>query len=241
MKSLFDESESREFVGKYSAFPEEMALRVYTSRLIGREANLVLHGGGNTSVKLPMKNIVGEEQEVLYVKASGIDLATIEPAGFVGLDLDPIRKLQILESLSDEETENQMQIHKVVAASPAPSVEAFLHAFLPPKYVDHTHADSILVLTNQKNGEDVVKDALGLGVAVLPYTMSGLPLAKGVLELYKKHHNLEAIVMLNHGIFTFGGDARTSYDRMIEYVSRAEAYIDKMTQRKAIGTLPHRI
>ena len=237
MKNLFDESESREFVGKYSAFPDEMALRVYTSRLIGGEANLVLHGGGNTSVKLPMKNILGEEQEVLYVKASGIDLATIEPAGFVGLDLNPIRKLQILESLSDEETENQLQIHKVVAASPDPSVEAFLHAFLPPKYVDHTHADSILVLTNQKNGEDVVKDALGPGVAVLPYTMSGLPLAKGVLELYKKHHNLEAIVMLNHGIFTFGGDARTSYDRMIECVSRAEAYIDKMTQRKAIVTL----
>ena len=237
MKNLFDESESREFVGKYSAFPDEMALRVYTSRLIGGEANLVLHGGGNTSVKLPMKNILGEEQEVLYVKASGIDLATIEPAGFVGLDLNPIRKLQILESLSDGETENQLQIHKVVAASPDPSVEAFLHAFLPPKYVDHTHADSILVLTNQKNGEDVVKDALGPGVAVLPYTMSGLPLAKGVLELYKKHHNLEAIVMLNHGIFTFGGDARTSYDRMIECVSRAEAYIDKMTQRKAIVTL----
>lgn len=238
MKSLFDENDAKEFITEYPTLPQDLALRIYTSRLIGGDTNLDLHGGGNTSVKLKMRNIVGEEQEILYVKGSGIDLATIEPKGFVGLNLNFLRKLRNLESLSDEELENQLQIHKVSAQSSDPSVEALLHAFLLPRYIDHTHADSILILTNRKCGEDLVKEALGSKIAVLPYISSGFPLAKAVLELYERNNDIEAILILNHGIFTFSEDGRTSYERMIDYVSRAELYIEKMIKGKVTVT-PH--
>ncbi len=236
VENLYDERDSRESVEKYPSVPAELALRVYTSRLIGRDTNLVLHGGGNTSAKLKVKSIVGEEQEILYVKGSGVDLMTIEPEGFAGLDLAPLRKLRNLETLSDEEMENELQIHKIAFSSPNPSVEALVHAFLPHKYVDHTHADSILILTNQKNGKDLVQDALGSRVAVLPYVMSGLPLAKGLVEKYEEDTNIEAIVLLNHGIFTFAEEAKTSYERMIDYVNRAESCIDKKIRGKPLVT-----
>jgi len=236
MKSLFDPKESREFIAKYPTIPPELALRLYTSRLIGKDPHLVLHGGGNTSLKLRVQNIVGEDQDVLYVKGSGVDLATIEPRGFVGLELNALRKLESLPSLADEEMENQLQIHKVSYSSPDPSVEALLHAFLPPCYIDHTHADSILILTNQKHGEDFLKEALGPRVAILPYFMPGISLAKAVLEGYVQNPGIEAIVVIHHGIFTFGEDARTSYERMIEYVKKAEGYIEERTRSKVFGS-----
>ncbi|MBW1773032.1 MAG: bifunctional aldolase/short-chain dehydrogenase [Deltaproteobacteria bacterium] len=232
MVSLYKEEDSRAFIAKFSAHPEELALRVYTSRLTGSNSSLVLHGGGNASVKMRLRNIVGEEQEILYVKGSGMDLATIEPEGFVGLDLASLRKLRNLEWLSDEEMENQVQIHKVVVSSPDPSVEVLLHAFLPHKYVDHTHADSILVLTNQREGEDLVQEALGSRVAVLPYVRSGLSLAIEVVSKYEEETDVEAVVLLNHGIFTFGGDAKESYERMIDYVDRAESFVEKRINGK---------
>jgi len=236
MKSLFDPKESKEFIAKFLNLPPDLVLRVYTSRLIGQDPHLVLHGGGNTSVKLRVKNVVGEEQDVLYVKGSGVDLATIEPRGFVGLELNPLRKLQSLPSLADEEMENQLQIHKISFSSPDPSVEALLHAFLPPRYIDHTHADSILILTNQKHGEDFLKEALGPRVAILPYFMPGISLARAVLERYEQNPDVEAIVVIHHGIFTFGEDARTSYERMIEYVNKAETYIGERTRSKVFGS-----
>ena len=236
MKNAFNDTAAKEFAGRYPGISAELALRIYTSRLIGRDPGLVLHGGGNTSVKLRFRNIVGEEQEILYVKGSGVDLASIEPGGFSGLDLSFLRKLRNLECLSDEEMENQLEIQRVESSSLSPSVEALLHAFLPHKYIDHTHADSVLTLTNQKHGEDLVKEALGSRVAVLPYTMSGLPLAKEVVSQYEKNTNLEAIIIFNHGIFTFGEDARTSYEKMIHYVNRAESFIQKVIQGKTLIT-----
>ncbi|MFH1756657.1 MAG: bifunctional aldolase/short-chain dehydrogenase [Pseudomonadota bacterium] len=236
MKNLFNEKEAQEFVGKYPTIPSDLALRTYTSRLIGKDPRLVLHGGGNTSVKLKMKNIVGEEREVLYVKGSGRDLATMEPSGFVGLELAPLQKLQRLSQLTDDEMENQLQIHKITFSSPDPSVEALLHAFLPSRYGDHTHADSILILTNQKDGDDLLREALGEKVGILPYLTPGIHLAQGVLELYEQNPRMEAIVVIHHGIFTFSQDAKTSYERMIEYVSRAEAFIEERTLRKVFGT-----
>jgi rhamnose utilization protein RhaD (predicted bifunctional aldolase and dehydrogenase)/NAD(P)-dependent dehydrogenase (short-subunit alcohol dehydrogenase family) len=234
VRSLFNQKDSKSFVSRYPAIPEELALCLYTSRLIGRDSNLVLHGGGNTSVKLAAKNLVGEEQEILYVKARGADLATIEPDGFVGLELDPLRKLRHLEDLSEEEMENELQIRKTRASTPDPSVEALLHAFLPNRYVNHTHADSILILTNQRNGQNLVRQVLGSGVAVLPYLKSGLPLAKAVVAQYERDSSVKAVVVLSHGIFTFADDARTSYEKTIEYVNRAEAYITKKTQDKSL-------
>jgi len=236
MESLFIEEDSTAFIAKYPACPEELALRIYTSRLIGSSSSLVLHGGGNTSVKLKQKNILGEKNDVVYIKGSGKDLSTIDPDGFVGLYLNPLRKLRRLESLTETEMDNQLQIHRISSPSPDPSVEALLHAFLPHKYVDHTHADSILILTNQKHGEAVVKEALGTKIAILPYAASGLPLAKGVIEEYEKHPDIDAVVIINHGIFTFAEDARVSYEKMVCYVSKAEEYIEKRIQNKPLMT-----
>ena len=227
MKSAYKLVDAEKFVEKLPGISREFALRIYTSQLIGSNLNLVLHGGGNTSIKLRQKNILGEEQDVLFVKASGADLANMTPEGFVALDLAFLRKLHTLDSLEDEEMESQLEIHKLLKSHLNPSVEALLHAFLPPKYIDHTHADSILILTNQTEGTGLVKKALGPRVAVLPYTMSGLPLAKAVAGQYEKQPDLEAIVIINHGIFTFGEDALTSYERMIAYVDRAEKYVNQ--------------
>ncbi len=226
MNSLFDENEEKELIDEYPDIPYELALRVYTSRLIGKDSNLVLHGGGNTSVKLKVKNILGDDQDVLFIKGSGHDLETIGPEGFCGLDLNFLQRLKGLENIADEEMENQLLVHKIDAKSPDPSVETLLHAFLPHKYVDHTHADNILTLTNRKNGEDIIKKALGSKVGVLPYKMPGLPLAKVVARIYEQRPDLEAIVIINHGIFTFHNDAKKSYELMREYVNRAEQFIN---------------
>jgi rhamnulose-1-phosphate aldolase/alcohol dehydrogenase len=235
VKNSFDPKEAQKFTARYPDMPPELALRVYTSRLLGGDPSLVLHGGGNTSVKLRVKNIVGEFQEVLFVKGSGVDLATIEPSGFVGLELEPLRKLRKLSNLLDEEMENQLQIHKIHFSSPDPSVEALLHAFVPSRYIDHTHADSILTLTNQRSGENFLKEALGSEVAILPYLTPGLPLAKGVLERHEENPEIEAMVVAHHGIFTFGEDARTAYERMVQYVNKAEAYVKEKARGKPFG------
>lgn len=235
MKNSFDPREAEKFTARYPDISSELALRVYTSRLIGGDPSLVLHGGGNTSVKLRVKDIVGEFQEVLFVKGSGVDLAAIDPVGFVGLKLEPLRKLRKLSDLPDEEMENQLQMHKINFSSPDPSVEALLHAFLPPRYIDHTHADFILTLTNQRSGENFLKKALGPRVAILSYLRPGLPLAKAVLERYEQNPEIEAVVVAHHGIFTFGEDAKTAYGKMIQYVNKAEAYVKKEARGKVFG------
>ena len=236
MDSLYREEDAKAFIARYAAYPRDLALRVYTSRLIGSNRALVLHGGGNTSVKARVQNIVGEEQEVLYVKGSGLDLVEIEPQGFVGLDLSFLRKLRNLDSLSDEEMEAQFHLRRVTWPSPNPSVEALLHAFLQSKFIDHTHADSILILTNQKGGEALVLEALGPKVAVVPYAHPGFDLAKAVAKQSEKEAAIEAIVVLGHGIFTLGEDARSSYERMIHYVNRAESFIQERMQGKPLAT-----
>ena len=236
MKNGYNKVDADKIVKKYPGISKEMALRIYTSQLIGSEPNLVLHGGGNTSIKLKQKNILGEEQEVLFIKGSGIDLANIALEEFVGLDLTFLKKLRMLKNLDDTEMEVQLEIHKIHRTALNPSVESLLHAFLPHKYIDHTHADSILILTNQSDGESLIKKALGARVAVLPYTMSGLPLAKAVAAQYEMRTDLEAIVIINHGIFTFGEEARTSYTRMIDCVNKADQFIAKRVKDKALVT-----
>jgi len=236
MKSAYNPVDADKFVEKYPGISREFALRIYTSQLLGSNPNLVLHGGGNTSIKLRQKNILGEEQDVLFVKSSGVNLAKIAPQEFVALDLAFLRKLRRVENLEDEEMESQLEIHKLHRSPLNPSVEALLHVFLPPKHIDHTHADSILILTNQSEGANLIKKALGPRVAVLPYTMSGLPLAKAVAAQYEEKPDLEAIVIINHGIFTFGEEALISYERMIDYVDRAEKYVKQKIKGTSLIT-----
>jgi len=227
MKNRYDEKEAQAFVGAYPQCPPELALRVYTSRLLGVEVDLVLHGGGNTSVKALITNLVGEEQEILYIKGSGWDLGVIAPQGFPGLDLAYLRKLRQVGDLSDAEMVNQFRTHLLDAASPNPSIETLVHAFLPHRFIDHTHADAIVTLTNREDAKKLLREALGEKIAILPFIMPGLPLARAMAELYESRPGIDGIILKNHGIFTFGDEAKTAYDRMIDYVSRAETYLAK--------------
>ncbi|HEY8835897.1 MAG TPA: class II aldolase/adducin family protein, partial [Chthoniobacterales bacterium] len=145
MKNLWDQAEA----AKCSS---DLELRVYTSRLLGRDGTLVLHGGGNTSVKMRERNVVGEEEEILYVKGSGWDLETIEARGFTPVRMAHLLKLAQLETLSDPQMVNELAAHVPRAGAPAPSVETILHAVIPHKFVDHTHADALLAITNTDNG-----------------------------------------------------------------------------------------
>ena len=145
MKSLWDDAEAALHAGP-------LGPRVYTSRLLGRDKSLVLHGGGNTSVKLVDKNLFGEDEDILYVKGSGWDLEAIEPAGFSPVRLDYARRLAALPSLPDPQMVNELATHMTRAGAPAPSVETILHALLPARYVDHTHADAVLSVTNAPDG-----------------------------------------------------------------------------------------
>ena len=215
----------------------ELELRVYTSRLLGQDKSLVLHGGGNTSVKIAEKNIIGEEEQILYVKGSGWDLETIAAAGFAPVRLEHLKKLAKLPVLSDPEMVNQLVTHQTRATAPVPSVEAILHAILPYPYVDHTHADAIVSITNTADGAARIREIYGDTMVVIPYVMPGFDLAKLCAERFvaEEGPNTIGMVLLNHGIFTFGQSAKESYERMIEQVRRAEEYLK---QHKAWNFAP---
>ncbi|HEU4412235.1 MAG TPA: bifunctional aldolase/short-chain dehydrogenase [Polyangiaceae bacterium] len=225
MQSRWSDDDARAFRERYAPWGDDLALRVYTSRLLGRSADLVMHGGGNTSVKTARRDVFGEPVEAICVKGSGWDLDTIEPPGLPALRLGPLRALRRLEALSDEEMVNQQRTNLFDAASPNPSVETLLHAFLPHKFVDHTHADAILALTNQPGGEALAREALGERVALVPYVMPGFRLAKLAAEIYERDPKVEAMVLLKHGFFTFADDARASYEAHVAYVDRAERFL----------------
>ncbi|MDO8292025.1 MAG: bifunctional aldolase/short-chain dehydrogenase [Gallionella sp.] len=206
-----------------------LAERVYSSRLLGANPNLVLHGGGNTSVKDISKNIFGEEVETLFVKGSGSDLATIEAKDFVAVRLDAMLKLSRLEKLSDIDMARELKLASLDPGAPAPSVEAILHALIPHRFVDHTHADAIVAVTNTADGEARIREIYGDEVIVLPYVMPGFDLAKLCAEVFPRQATSRTIgmVLMNHGIFSFGDTAKQSYERMIELVGRAESYLNR--------------
>jgi rhamnose utilization protein RhaD (predicted bifunctional aldolase and dehydrogenase)/NAD(P)-dependent dehydrogenase (short-subunit alcohol dehydrogenase family) len=222
MKSLWNDSEAAQYTG-------DLALRVYTSQLLGRDPTLVLHGGGNTSVKLKERQVTGEEEELLFVKGSGWDLETIEEAGFAPVRLGHLRKLAKVDALSDPQMMNELATHVTRAGAPAPSVETILHAILPHKYVDHTHADAVLAVTNTADGDKHVREIYGNDVVVIPYVMPGFDLARLCARKFaaEAHAGTVGMVLMNHGVFSFGGTARESYERMIALVSRAEAFLSQ--------------
>ena len=226
MRSRWSEEDAAAFVARYaSRWGEDLALRTYTSRLLGGDDRLVLHGGGNTSVKGTFTNRLGETIPALYVKASGHDLATLEPDGLPGVDLGYLRKLRALPALDDEAMTNELRTHLFDARSATPSLETLVHAFLPEKFVDHTHADAILALTNQAGGERLVRDALGDEVTVLGYVRPGFQLARAVADAYEAEPDRRGMVWMRHGLMTWGPTARAAYEAMIELVTRAETYL----------------
>jgi rhamnose utilization protein RhaD (predicted bifunctional aldolase and dehydrogenase)/NAD(P)-dependent dehydrogenase (short-subunit alcohol dehydrogenase family) len=221
MKSLFDDA----------AAPRELLpLRAYTSRLLGREPSLVLHGGGNTSVKISTQDFFGDPVDVLYVKGSGWDLASIEPAGFSPVRLAALRRMAELETLSDSDMVREQRAALLDPNAPNPSIEAILHAVLPPRFVDHTHADAVVTLSNTPDGERRIRDLYGERVLVVPYVMPGFALSRKVYELVRgvDFAALDGMVLLHHGLFTFADDAKESYERTIALVAKAEEELARL-------------
>jgi rhamnose utilization protein RhaD (predicted bifunctional aldolase and dehydrogenase)/NAD(P)-dependent dehydrogenase (short-subunit alcohol dehydrogenase family) len=226
MRSKWSDEEAAGFVARYGdEWGEPLALRTYSSRLLGAEPSLVLHGGGNSSVKAWWTNVLGEDMAAVFVKASGADMVGIEPAGFPGLDLDYLRRLRGVSDLDDSEMAEEFRTHLLRAGSPSPSIEALVHAFLPDTYIDHTHADAILALTNRDRGEVAVKEALGEDVIVMPYVTPGFKLALATIAAREARPSAWGIVWVHHGIVTWADTARESYEVMVNLVTRAEHYV----------------
>ncbi|RMH69202.1 MAG: bifunctional aldolase/short-chain dehydrogenase [Gemmatimonadetes bacterium] len=232
MKSLWNDEEAASFGG------DPLALRVYTSRLLGRDQTLVMHGGGNTSVKTQVKNRFGESEDILYVKGSGWDLATIEAAGFAPCRLNELQRLIGLDELSDTEMVKAQRVSMIDPTAPNPSVEAILHAVIPFAFVDHTHADAVVAISNTPSGEERIREIYGERVLIIPYVMPGFVLAKKIYEMTHDidWNSLKGLILLNHGVFTFADDARTSYENMIQLVDEAEQYLYAQRATDAVVT-----
>jgi len=239
MDSKWREDEAAEYLARHAGrWGEALALRTYSARLLGAEPSLVLHGGGNTSVKDTVTNVLGERVPAVFVKASGHDLATIEPQGHCALDLGYLRRLRALPELADEAMVNELRTHLFDSRAPSPSIEAPAHAFLAPRYIDHTHADAILALTNQADGEKRVREALGDDVIVLDYVKPGFQLAKAAADALDAHPGSRAMVWMRHGLVTWGESARESYEAAIELVTRAEKYLSRAAKRPLAVSTP---
>ncbi len=224
----WSDAAAREAIARYGdqGVNEDLALRTYSARLLGADPELVLHGGGNTSVKTTVHGLLGEPIRVLCVKGSGWDLGTIEPPGHPAVRLEPLQGLRVLESLSDEAMVAAQRQNLIDPAAPNPSVEALLHAFLPHTFVDHTHSIALLALADQPDAAEVCREVYGDRVALVPYVMPGFALAKAAALAYEAAAaggtEPEGMVLLQHGLFSFGATAEQSYDRMIDLVRRAE-------------------
>jgi rhamnose utilization protein RhaD (predicted bifunctional aldolase and dehydrogenase)/NAD(P)-dependent dehydrogenase (short-subunit alcohol dehydrogenase family) len=225
MKSQWNDTAARETVEAYAAkgVGADIALRVYTTRLLGRDPLLVLHGGGNTSVKTTARDDLGQEHEVIAVKGSGADMADIEPWGLPAVKLEPLRKLRALDALSDEAMVNVQRLNLLDSSAPNPSVETLLHAFLPHKFIDHTHAAAVLSIVDQPDGEALAREVYDGRMGIVAYIAPGFGLAKIAAEVFEQKPDVEGLILHKHGIFTFGNSAREAYERMIEMVSLAES------------------
>jgi rhamnose utilization protein RhaD (predicted bifunctional aldolase and dehydrogenase)/NAD(P)-dependent dehydrogenase (short-subunit alcohol dehydrogenase family) len=232
MESRWSDEKAAEYIERYGPqWGEDLALRTYLGVLIGSENQLVIHGGGNSSVKTWAVNILGQSRSVILVKASGVNMAKIEPKDYASLDLEYLKKLRALSELADEEMRNEFQTHICNSGSLSPSIETLAHAFLPKKFVDHTHADAILALTNQPEGEKIAQEALGPEVLILPYITPGFHLAQATANAFADKPQSKAIVWSKHGLITWGDTARESYENTISLITKAERYITRHARR----------
>ena len=244
MKSEWSDADASELVDRLAdaGVSEDLASRVYTTRLLGRDPKLVLHGGGNTSVKARATDVTGAEHDVLHVKGSGWDMADIEAEGLPAVKLEPLLKLRSLESLTDEEMVNFECANLIDSSAPTPSIETLLHAFLPHRFIDHTHSTAVLSLTNQPDGDALCQEVFKDRAGIVPYINPGFDLAQAAAAVFEKAPGVEALILLKHGIFTFADTARETYEAMIEAVTLVE---DRLRLgRKAVfsaATLPDKV
>ncbi len=228
MKSQWSDAEAEAMVEHYAGRPDvnrDIALRVYTSRLIGSDPSLVLHGGGNTSVKTRLEDDLGETVDVLCVKGSGWDLGAIEPEGLPAVRLASLGALRERDALSDEDMVNAQRTRLLDASAPNPSVETLLHAFLPHRFIDHSHADAILSVVDQPEAEALCREIFADRLAIVPYVMPGFDLSKLAAEVQEQNPDAQGLLLLQHGLFTYGDTARESYERHIRAVDDAESFV----------------
>jgi rhamnose utilization protein RhaD (predicted bifunctional aldolase and dehydrogenase)/NAD(P)-dependent dehydrogenase (short-subunit alcohol dehydrogenase family) len=243
MKSAWADSDAQALVARYQAngIAADLALRVYTTRLLGCDPKLVLHGGGNTSVKTTLTDLNGERVDVLCVKGSGWDMGRIEPAGLPAVRLDNLRKTRSRDAMSDEDMVRIQRANLIDPMAPNPSVETLLHAFLPHRFVDHTHATAVLGLVDQANSSELCAEVYGARMGFVRYIMPGFALAKEAADVFDADPSVEGLILDKHGLFTFGDTAREAYERMIEMVTLAEERLRK--DRKTVfvrAPLPQR-
>ena len=241
MKSGWVERDAEAMVaqGAKAGIDRDLALRVYTTRLLGRDPKLVLHGGGNTSLKTKARDRLGDDVEVLRVKSSGSDMAAIEPEGMVAVRLAPMRQLRALAAVDDEELVRIERSNLLDPSAANPSVEMMLHAFLPHKFIDHTHATAVLSVIDQPDGEKKCAEVFGDRLGVVPYQMPGFGLAKKSIEVFERAKPTDGLILGKHGIVSFGETAREAYERMIEMVTLAEDFIARHRRSVAVAARPN--
>src|SRR5580658_4323920 len=234
MKSLWDSGQAASLAAHYAAqgFSEDVALRIYSSRLLGSDLRLVQHGGGNTSLKTKERLITGEETAVIRVKGSGWDLGAIEPRGMPAMRLSMLLDLKRVAHMSDEAMVNAQRSALLDSSSPTPSVETLLHAWTPHTVIDHTHANAVLAVVDQPDGAHRARELFGDKLAICDYVMPGFSLAHQVREVVEAHPAVQGAILLRHGIFTWGESAREAYERMIEMVTRAEGLLEKAARQR---------
>ena len=203
----------------------ELALRVYSSRIIGADPDMVMHGGGNTSMKQVLTDVFGEPCEVIHIKGSGWDLGDIQAAGMPAVRMDVLKRLRALPRLSDEDMVNVQRSALLDSGAPNPSVETLLHAWIPHKYVDHTHATPFLALADLPEARDACREIFGQRLAIVPYIMPGFELAKVAAQVFDENPDCEGLLLLNHGHFAWGPDAKSSYDRLVAHTNEVEAWL----------------
>ena len=228
VENRWNEAEAAEFAARAgdNGADKALALQIYASRLIGADADLVLHGGGNTSVKVTRPDLFGEPREVLHVKGSGHDLATIDSEGMPGLHLDTVRALRKLEALADENMVNVLRSAMLDASGPYPSIESLLHAFLPHKHINHTHATAMIALADLPEAEAAIGEIFGDRIGVVPFYKPGFELGRAAAQVFEENPEVEGLILLNHGHFTWGEDAAQAYGRLIEQTNAVEAWFD---------------
>jgi len=241
MQSGWIDRDAEAAVSRYADIGRDLALRVYTTRLLGQDPRLVLHGGGNTSVKTRLSDLNGDTIDVLCVKGSGWDMGSIEPAGLPAVRLAQLLKLRAREDLSDEEMVRLQRANLIDPSAPNPSVEALLHAFIPHKFVDHTHSTAVLALTDQSDGEALCREVYGQRVGYVRYVMPGFGLARAAAQVFDADPSVEGLVLVKHGIFSFGANAREAYERMIALVTMAEQRVAKNRKPLVRARLPAKL
>jgi rhamnose utilization protein RhaD (predicted bifunctional aldolase and dehydrogenase)/NAD(P)-dependent dehydrogenase (short-subunit alcohol dehydrogenase family) len=238
MKSRWSDIEARRWIqrGRSAGLSEDVSLRIYTTRILGEDPQLVLHGGGNTSVKTILPDTLGHLTEVICVKGSGWDMSRIEAAGLPALRLEPLRELRAVQEMDDVRMMKYLRGALLDPAAVNPSVETLLHAFLPDKFIDHTHANAVLAIANLPEAEKICRKIYGDRLGIVPYVMPGYPLAHVAMRHFESRPEVEGMILLHHGIFTWGDSAREAYDRMIRYVGMAETFLRSRRKRSVSST-----